>query len=153
MPDVPVEVAPSVAPVATPPEDYQHIPAATPAAFGALPAEAAQRAGQQVEQAGLKIQDIWNQVASDRGTNQFTDGVERLLHGDPNGTTAIEKQGLLNLKGEDALNAGPLVAGKITALREQIKGGLQNVFQQQQFEQETRRQMQYRQGAIDSHLD
>ena len=149
MPVAPVETAPSVAPVATPPEDYQNISAATPAAFGALPAQAEQRAGQQVEQAGLKIQDIWNQVASDNGVNQFQDAIEKKLWGDHD----TGEPGIMTLKGADALAAAPKVRTDVEHLREQIKGGLQNTFQQAQFEQATRRLWEFRSTALDAHLE
>lgn len=119
---------PSVEPAPTPPSDYQHIEA-TPQDFGAQVGQAEQQFGAQAEEAGT----FYASVAATHAANDFLDYSDKLLHGDPNDPS---NQGLLNLKGSDAMRAYPQVAQQIEAHRKEVMAGL-NPLAQQEFQRQT----------------
>lgn len=138
---------PSVQPTSRPPEDYQNIQT-NPAQFGALTAEATQRLGQagvQAGNAGIGVaerrQDLYNEIAFNNGYNQFQEGINHVLFGDPSkiGPDGKPERGLFGMHGEEALNGTDAANKQIDALREQIKKGLQNDYQRVGFEQASRR--------------
>lgn len=140
-----------------PPSDYQNVQA-TPAAFGGVIAGAQQRAGGELQQgagdlvqAAVVKQDRFNQVASDNAFNQFQQGADNLTYGDPGDPHA--PQGLYTLKGEEALRAGPGTVQQLSSLRDQIKAGLQNDSQRLQFDEASRRLLEYKSSEISRHLD
>lgn len=87
-------------------------------------------------------------------TNQFADGVNKILYGDPghmveqpDGTMKPET-GYMQLEGADMMNAYPEVGKKIEALRTQLAGTLQTPESQLQFDQYSRRLSQIKQSEI-----
>ena len=154
-----------VQPAGPPANDYQDI-RASPASFGALQGAAEQKFGSQGVQAAdqgigtvTAFQDRWNQIATDDAFNKFQTGVNQLTFGggpvtDP--TDPNSGKGLYQLKGADALRVGQGAGGtldRITQLRDQLKAGLQNGAQQLEFDQASRRLVQYTSGEISRHLD
>lgn len=141
------EGLPSVAPDATPPSDYQSV---RPTAY------------QSMAQAGasaVKVADYFSQAASDQAFNNFEDGVNKILRGDPskkvlgpNGEM-IEDTGYLGLKGQVALDRRPDIEKQISDLYDQILDGLQTPDQEIRFQNAARR---YRSSAlvdVSSHAD
>jgi hypothetical protein len=152
-----IQDTPTVAPSSSPGNDYNSTQA-SPAAFGALQGQAEQKlggdlaqAGQNLDQVALIKQDRFNQTATDDAFNQFQSGTNNLTYGNSADPTAAP--GLYTLKGADALNAGPKAVKSISDLRDQIRSGLQNPAQQLQFDEQSRRLMQYTSGEISRHLD
>ena len=150
------EQAPTVAPAAAPPFDYQ-TERPTPASFGGLIGAAEQRAGAQTQQgggdliqAGILRQERFNQVAADDAWNQFQAGTYKLTYGDPNNP---QQPGIYGLHGRDAMDAMPHTAKAIDDLRQQITGGLQNDAQRIQFDQASRRLQMFTMDAIGRHVD
>lgn len=152
---IPLSVVPDTQVISTPPDDYQHIQS-SPADFGGLIGQAEQKLGAEGEQAannvtqiGLAQQQRFNQISGDDAMNQFMDAGDKLtfgVPGDPN------SPGLFNLKGSKALEVGPQVVTSLGKLRDQIKNGLQNDAQKLQFDEQSRRYFQYKQGDISRHL-
>ena len=150
---VPDNVAPAVQPEATPPPDYMNIPAATPAAFGGLIGEAAQRTGREGNAAFSELAQTfgerYNKIAADDAVNKYGDASDKLMWGDGTPTNP----GLYNLKGEDAVRAGPGVLQKLSELRENMKNGLYNETQKLEFDAQTRRLLQIQKGDLGRHID
>lgn len=152
---VPLSIVPDTQVISTPPDDYQHI-ASSPAEFGGLIGGAEQKLGAEGEQAANNVTQIalaqqsrFNQITGDNAMNQFMDEGDKLtfgVPGDPN------SPGLFNLKGGAALEQGPQVVTSLGKLRETIKNGLQNDAQKLQFDEQSRRYFQYKQGDISRHL-
>lgn len=147
--------APTVLPQPTPPSDYQRIET-SPAMFGALPAQATERAGAQIGQAGdqlfhaeLQRQDRFNQVAADDAFNKLQSGYFKLTYGDPSDPNS---KGIYGMRGADALRAKQPTFKAMDDLRQQIRGGL-NLPQQIQFDQASRRLQMFTADAIGRHLD
>lgn len=154
---VPYTGVPDVAPASAPPGDYQNIHS-SPEDFGGIAAGAQQRFGAQVQQgagdlvqAAVIKQDRFNQIATDDAFNQFQQGADNITYGNPSDPTA--PKGLYTLKGADALSAGPQTVQQLTAMRDSIKSGLQNDAQRLQFDQASRRLLEYKSAEISRHLD
>src|SRR6185312_15290677 len=156
MPSINVPGAPDVNP-GGPPADYQNIQA-NPAQFGGLIAQGVQRLGQggqqggnDLTQAAIVTQQRFNQIASDDAFNEFQQGADNLTYGVPGDPNA--PKGLYSLRGADALRAGPQTVQSLTDLRAKIKGGLQNDAQRLQFDEQSRRLIEYKSSEISRHLD
>ena len=156
MAQVTPQITGSIAPDATPPQDYQRVDS-SPAAFGALVGQGMQRLGAGAVEAGnagldvaLMAQQRHNQVAGDNGINQFQSYIQDRTFGnnkDPNAP-----KGLYTLTGSDALEAGPDVVKQLEQKRQEIKDSLQNDAQRIQFEEGSRRILQFTSGEIGRHL-
>jgi hypothetical protein len=154
---VPVETTQSVEPTATPPDDYARLQS-SPANFGGLIAQGAERLGQGAEQAGNAGLDIatmraqrFNQIQVDDKFNEFQSEVNRQTYGDPNDPTA--PQGLYAVKGADALRLGPGVIQSLSQKRDEFKNQLTSDAAKLQFDEQSRRLLQYASGEISRHLD
>ena len=155
MPTVPYSPVPDVSPstAGTPGFDIR----ASPEAFGAQIGQATQGLGQTVEQAGTRLADVagniqtmHNNVASDGAFNQFQDGTQKILYGDPNDTS---NPGYYSLRGQAAVDARPGVLQQLDDLRNSIRNGLQNPVQQLSFDEASRRLNQYSTAGIGAHSD
>lgn len=155
MPQVPysptLDVAPRVGG-----DSYQNIQA-SPGAFGAGVGAATRELGQTGEFASgalahvaLSQQTMINNVGADAAFNQFQDGTQKLLYGDPDDTS---KPGYYSLRGQAATDARPALLRQLDDMRTGIKGGLPNQVQQLAFDEASRRLNQYSVGGIGQHAD
>lgn len=150
-----VPTVPEVTP-AGPPGEYLRIPL-VPEAFGSSIGTAEQKAGTDIERGASALfsgaeykQNLFNQTVGDQQTNNYQDTADKLLHGDPNDPT---KPGLLNMHGQDALDAGPKVRDQLLSMREQMRGTLQNDRQRLYFDSATRRLQSIMLGRMADHVD
>ena len=127
---VPLQGVPDVPIASAPPEDYERIQS-SPADFGALTGQAEQKFGADLGQAANKGADValmfqqrYNEVAGDDAMNNFMKQGDQLTYGNPNDPAA--PAGLYQLRGSDALRAGPQVANQLSDLRDQIREQLPN---------------------------
>ena len=136
---------------------------ASPAEFGALGAQAEQRAGQDLEQgasnlnqSAVMIQDRYNQVATDNAFNQYQKGLLNLTYGDSNGPKnpdgSLQKPGFYSLRGQDAMNAMKPTSDAIDQMRTQISGTL-NTAQNVEFQQAARRLQMFTLDSMGRHYD
>ena len=153
---VPLQGVPDVPIASAPPEDYERIQS-SPADFGGLTGQAEQKFGADLGQAAnegadvaLMFQQRYNEVAGDDAMNNFMKQGDQLTYGNPNDPAA--PAGLYQLRGSDALRAGPQVANQLSDLRDQIRG-LPNDAVKLQFDQQSRRYYQYKSAEIARHLD
>lgn len=157
MAQVPLDNVPNVSANPNPPSDYQQI-SASPDQFGSLSARGAAQLGQGLEQSAQATTDIavqqqsrQNEIRTNDTFNKFQDYILKRTYGDPSDPAA--PKGLYTLTGSDALAAGPGAAKDLSSFREQLKNGLQNDAQKLQFDEQSRRILQYTQGEISRHLD
>lgn len=125
------------------PDDYQHIQS-TPASFGGLQAQAAERAGGEINQGAgalyegaIRGQEIVNTTNANTATGQYVDKMNSVLYGD--GTPA--NPGLFNLKGDAALRALPGAIAAVKQTFNEVGGTLTSPVAQNMFDQQTRRYM------------
>ncbi|WP_442755877.1 glycoside hydrolase family protein [Methylocystis sp. JAN1] len=127
--------------------DYQAFPSVNPAGlpdakahvptnaetFGASIGQAEEGFGRALEHAGAQVLDtsrIFNQVAGDDGSRQFTQAADKIGYGDPNTTIAgpdgkpTPDLGYFGLKGAAALNARKDAEEKLGTLYSSIRDGL-----------------------------
>ena len=148
--------APTVAPSSSPGNDYDNVQAPA-AAFGAATAKAGEQFGQQTEQAGQNVDQIallqadrHNQIVTDDAFNKFQNAAENITYGNPSDPSA--PPGLYTLHGADALSAGPVAAKALSDQRDAIAASLPTDAARLQFDQQSRRLLQYKSSEISSHL-
>src|ERR1700722_13962966 len=148
---------PQVSASPTVPNDYQNI-RPSPQDFGADVAQGAKQLGQGISQAGNDMTNVlvmrqqrYNELATNDAFNQFQNRTQDLTWGNSSDPTA--PKGLYTLTGADALAAGQGVQKQISDERDRIKAGLSNDAQKLQFDEQSRRLLQYTQGEIARHLD
>jgi hypothetical protein len=154
MAQVPLVNVPQVAPQGPPANDYQRIDA-TPAAFGGAVGGAEQKFGAQAHgesgdltRAALLLQERHNQLAATDAFNSFQSGLLSLTGGDPN---VPGDKGYFGTTGRTAMDGYQSASQKIGALRDQIKGGLQNDLQRLEFDEASRRLQTYTLDSMRSH--
>ncbi len=161
MAEVPYRPYPTVSPAATPPDDYQRIPA-TAEAFGAGKAQAKEYVGQSLARAGAaltKTSQFFGEVAADNATNSYQEFIDKILHGDPDKTTIgedgqpVPDQGFLGLKGKAAIDAWPDVQKQLEAERKRLLSTLTTTDQQVKFDTVSRRYHSMAMNDVGSHAD
>jgi hypothetical protein len=128
-----------------------------PEQFGAGVGRALSGLGQTIGQGAKEFadnaiakQELFNQVTSDNATNQYLEGENKILYGDPKDPN---DHGFMGLSGEGAMRAAPGVYQQLTDLRKSIHDGLQNQRQQLSFDSETRRWQANSFRTIGGHYD
>lgn len=136
-----------VSPEATPPDDYQHIQA-NPEAFGGGAARGAQELGQGIEKAGQNLFDIkefQGKINADYEGNNYRDGTDIILNGDPSKKTIgpdgkpSTDLGFLGLRGRDAADARDATLKQIRDLRNEGRKRLNSPQEQYVYDSQTRR--------------
>jgi hypothetical protein len=169
--------APTVAPSSSPGNDYDNVQ--TPAAaFGAATAQAGQRFGGDMQQAGQNVDQVAllraerdNQVATDAGVNTLMDFGTSKMYGGGAGTQGAASSGastaggggtstsgatpggFLSLHGQDAIDAGDDTLAAMQSKAAEIKAGLPSDQAKLDFDRESRRFIQLKQAEIGQHLD
>lgn len=140
---VPYLPVPDIQPAGPPARayDYMHIEA-RPEAFGAGVGAALERGGQQIQEGGdalfraaMQRQNLMNQINADNATNEYQKQLLALQYGDP--TTG--QKGFYSLNGRDAMDGYNGVVKAVDDARNQVRGTLQNGFQQREFDAASRR--------------
>jgi hypothetical protein len=148
-----VPQAPSVNPAPDAGTPYQSSAAATPAAFGAATGEAFTRLSSQAEAAAqhtANIQSMLNETAANDQSNQAQDRINKVVYGDPDKPGDV---GFYGLRGDAAMREYPNARRQIDQILTEHRGSLQNLPQQQQFDQASRTYRNYMLGQIGRHYD
>lgn len=128
-----------------------------PNAFGFANAQASKNLSNDLAQSANTFQNIadrqmalYNKTASDDAFNQFQTQIDNLTFGDPSNPG---QKGLYQLRGKEALDAGPGAVQQIQKLRESIAAGMHNDVQRLAFNEASRHLMSATSRQIASHLD
>ncbi len=126
-----------------------------PAQFGGLIARGQEKLGEGLSQAGAH----WGEIAADDMANQFQEGVEKILHGDPSKTitnpdgTTRPDYGYLGLKGADALEQRQTYERTLNKLFKDSQGKLLTPDQRRNFDNLTRRYRAVTSSQMGGHAD
>lgn len=142
---VPTIDAPDVAPggPAGGQSDYQSVQE-SPQAFGANIGQAAQEFGETAEKHALAFQGLQNETNAKNLDIQYAQALDDLQFN--------PKTGLLNLKGQAAVDAYPAVHQKVMDLYQQYRGTLQSPEAQDMFDQVAVRRATYAQGDMSRYV-
>src|SRR6185312_3924433 len=141
---------------ATRPPDVSQTPrgiASSPASFGGASAEGEVALGQ----AGVQASDFFGKVAAEDASNQYQEGVNKLLYGDPSKQVPgpdgklVPDTGYMGLKGDKALRARPDIDRAMEDLRKNLKGGLYSLKADVQFDDISRRYKSITDAAVGNH--
>lgn len=145
------QVAPEVMPQTGGVDRYQRFDTSTvanPGIGGGLIA-----LGQGATQAG----DFFGQAAADQAYNDFEEGTQKILNGDPtkktlgpNGEVVLDT-GYMGLKGRNALDAREATVKAIDGLRDKLRGNLTSMKQDQTFDRISRRYTAIIDGQVGAH--
>jgi hypothetical protein len=139
--------------------DYERIET-NPDMFGGGIGKAAEGLGrtlEKVSQDAFSVNALYGRVAADDQRNQFTKNADNLLYGDPGKTvqgpdgTMKPDTGVLGLKGQDALNAGPAAVQAIEKARQDGRANLSGPALIQ-YDNETARIMQTARVTVSTHV-
>lgn len=147
---------PQVSATPTAPNDYQNI-RSSPEDFGAAVAQGTQKLGQGIDKASQDMTNVLvskqnrqNAIGVDDQLSQFQRQIlYKTFGGDPANPQA---QGLYQLHGKAAMEAGPGVASGISDLRDSISKQL-NPAQKLMFDEQSNRMVMYTQQEIGRHID
>lgn len=134
------QLVPEVQPQGTTPDRYTRV-SSQPADFGPGIGGGLQALGQGAMQMG----EFFGKAAADDAANQYQEGVQKILTGDPNVQVQgpdgkmVQDTGYLGLKGRAALDARPDVERRIDELRRTLGGGLKSLKSDLEFDNYTRR--------------
>lgn len=140
----------------TRPPDVSQTPrgvASSPASFGGGAAEGAEALGR----GALQASDFFGKVAAEDASNQYQEGVNKILYGDPKKQvpgpdgTMVPDTGFMGLKGDHALRARPDVDRAMEDLRKNLKGGLYSLKADTQFDDITRRYKSITDASVGNH--
>lgn len=126
-----------------------------PGQFGGLAARGEEQFGEGAFQAGQH----WGQIAADDVANQFQEGAEKILHGDPNQTitnpdgTTRPDYGYLGLKGADALDQRQAYQQKMDKLFKDAQSKMLSADQRRTFDNLTRRYRAVTTSQMGGHAD
>ena len=133
------------------PDAYDRIQA-TPADFGGQIGQAISgpldQGVQQVGQAASQIQNVYNEAAGNQAYNQLLAKTTAISYGDPNDPNS---RGYKSLTGQDALNGYQPAVDQLQQASQQIRDGLANAQQQQEFDLQSRRLATYTAGEFGQH--
>lgn len=125
----------------------------SPGSFGAGTAAGAEALGQ----GALQASDFFGKVAAEDASNQYQEGVNKILYGDPKKQVIgddgkpVPDTGYMGLKGDKALRARPDVDRAMEDLRKNLKGGLYSLKADVQFDDISRRYKSITDAAVGNH--
>ena len=127
------------------PDNYQ-TEHATPDTFGANIGQAMEKAGNEAAQ----TTSFYQQVAADHATNQLLDLDTKIKYGDP---SVQGDTGIMGMKGASAMSAYPGAVKKWDDGVAAIRQNLSSPYEQQQFDQMSRRYRAYSVSGMAQHAD
>lgn len=151
----------NVAPDARPPDAYQHIQA-TPASFGGLIAQGAEKLGQGAEKAAENTFDIaqfHDKINADDQVNAWITQKDVRMRGDPNKTTIgpngqpVPDLGYMGLQGRAAADQREATLKGLEEDRLAIRKNLNSPYAQLLYDEQTRRMYSTAVDAIGQHAD
>lgn len=133
---VPAQTVREVLPQGTAPDRYQRV-SSEPANFGPGIGGGLEALGA----GALQAADFFNRAAADDAANQYQEGVNKILYGDPNTKrpNGEPDTGYMGLKGRAALDERPAVETRMEELRKKLRGGLYALKSDLDFDNYTRR--------------